>query len=383
MEGLCGHHIYYDVGLSEDLDSVAGPLCRLIESLTTPSPRLYVRVNTFRVSVGEYLDILRASGLSFYVDEDIPEAIWTPVEGPFGIPLYDKLVVADKRASESVLMGSDLYAPGVLEAGNVRRGDLVTVVSPRRAPVGSGIAVVDWGEARISRRGLFVKITNPAYKAPKVSELPGSGELVYGQAITSMYVARLLDPKPGEVIVDMTAAPGGKVSHVAQLVGPKARVIAIDRPSKVAKLKETLSKLELHWVEVVGGDSRYASELLGSIAGRVDAVLVDPPCTDIGVVPKVEDYKSYKDSVNASEYQKQFVREAYRILKPGGRLVYSTCTLTDVENEAVVEYALNIGFKLEDYEVKLSRGGKGEYGIRFAPHRDGTPGFFVSLKLVK
>jgi len=87
MEGLCGHHIYYDVGLSEDLDSVAGPLCRLIESLTTPSPRLYVRVNTFRVSVGEYLDILRASGLSFYVDEDIPEAIWTPVEGPFQDPI--------------------------------------------------------------------------------------------------------------------------------------------------------------------------------------------------------------------------------------------------------------------------------------------------------
>jgi 16S rRNA C967 or C1407 C5-methylase (RsmB/RsmF family) len=54
-----------------------------------------------------------------------------------------------------------------------------------------------------------------------------------------------------------------------------------------------------------------------------------------------------------------------------------------VENEAVVEYALNIGFKLEDYEVKPSRGKKGDYGIRFTPHRDGTPGFFISLKLVK
>ncbi len=383
MTGLCGYHIYYDAGLSEVLDATAGPLCRLVEALTRPTPRLYVRVNTLRVSVGEYLEILRVRGLSFYVDEDIPEAIWAPVEGPFRIPLYDKLVVADKRASESVLMGSDLYAPGVLEAEGVRRGDLVTVVSPRGVPVGSGVAVMDWSEARVLRRGLFVKITNPVYRAPKVSELPGSGELVYGQAITSMYVARLLDPKPGEVVVDMTAAPGGKVGHVAQLVGPKARVIAIDRPSKVAKLKETLSRLGLHWVEVVGGDSRYASELLGGLAGRVDAVLVDPPCTDIGVVPKVEDYKSYKDSVNASEYQKQFVREAYRILKPGGRLVYSTCTLTDVENEAVVEYALNIGFKLEDYEVKLSRGRKGEYGIRFTPHRDGTPGFFISLKLVK
>lgn len=84
-----------------------------------------------------------------------------------------------------------------------------------------------------------------------------------------------------------------------------------------------------------------------------------------------------------SEYQKQFVREAYRILKPGGRLVYSTCTLTDLENEAIVEYALSIGFELEDYDVKPGRGRVGVYGVRFTPHLDGTPGFFISLKLVK
>jgi len=383
LTGLCGHHIYYDVGLAEDLDSVAGPVCKLVESLLKPSRRLYVRVNTIKVSVDVYLEMLEARGLKFYVDEEVPEAVWAPVEGPYRIPFYDKLVVADKRASESVLMGSDLYTPGVLEARGVKRGDMVTVVSPRGVPVGSGVAVVGWDEARATGRGLFVKITTPIYRAPKVSELPGSGELIYGQSITSMYVARLLNPQPGEVIVDMTAAPGGKVSHVAQLAGPKVKVIAIDRPSKVRVLKESLSKLGLHWVEVMGGDSRYASELLGSLAGRVDAVLLDPPCTDIGVIPKVEDVKSYRDSANMSEYQKQFVREAYRILKPGGRLVYSTCTLTDLESEAIVEYALSIGFELEDYDVKPGRGRVGVYGVRFTPHLDGTPGFFISLKLVK
>ncbi len=383
MPGLCGYHIYYDIGLAEDLDYVSGPLCRLIESLVKPSNRLYVRVNTFKVSVEKYLELLKARGLKFYVDEEIPEAVWAPVEGPFRIPLYDKIVVVDKRASESILMGSDLYVPGVLEAKGVRKGDLVTIVSPRGVPVGSGVAVIDWDDARVIGRGLFVKVTDPVYKAPKVTELPGSGELIYGQAITSMYVARLLNPQPGEVIVDMTAAPGGKVSHIAQLTGPRARVIAIDRPSKVEKLKETLSKLGLYWVEVLGGDSRYASELLSGLTGRVDAILIDPPCTDIGVIPKVEDTRSYRDAINMGEYQRQFIREAYRILKPGGRLVYSTCTLTDVENEAVVEYALNIGFKLEDFEIKPSRGRIRDYGIRFTPHLDKTPGFFISLKLIK
>jgi len=383
MTGLCGSHLYYDPGLAEVLDSRSGPLCRLIESLTRPAPRLYIRVNTFKVSVGEYLDILRSSGYRFNVDEDIPEALWAPVEGPFKVNVYDKLVVADKRAAESVLMGSDLYIPGVLDAKGVKKGDMVTVVSPRGVPVGSGVAVIDWDEARRVGKGLFVRILEPIYRAPRVSELPGIGVLAYGQAVTSMYVARLLDPRPGEVIVDMTAAPGGKVSHVAQLAGPQAVIVAIDRPSKVSRLSETLNLMGFNWVKVVGGDSRYASELLGSLAGRVDAVILDPPCTDIGVIPKVEDYKTYRDSCAMSEYQKQFVREAYRILKPGGRLVYSTCTLTDVENEAIVEYALSLGFELEDYEFKPSRGLAGDYGFIFTPHRDGTPGFFISFKLVK
>lgn len=383
MHGLCGHHLYYDVGLAEVLDSRAGPLCRLLDSLTKPAPRLYVRVNTYRVSVGEYLDLLRSYGFNFYVDEEVGEAIWAPVEGPFKINIYDKVVVVDKRAAESILMGSDLYTPGVLDAKGVRRNDLVTIVSPRGVPVGSGVAVIDWDEARRVGKGLFVRVTEHIYRAPRISELPGIGELAYGQAITSMYVARLLNPNPGEVIVDMTAAPGGKVSHVAQLTGPNALIVAIDRPSKVSKLSETLTRMGLDWVKVIGGDSRYASELLGSLAGRVDAVLLDPPCTDIGVIPKVEDSKRYADALNMSEYQKQFIREAYRILKPGGRLVYSTCTLTDVENEAVVEYALSIGFELEDYDTKIYRGSLGDYGYVFTPHRDGTPGFFISLKLVK
>ncbi|MEM1872970.1 MAG: RsmB/NOP family class I SAM-dependent RNA methyltransferase [Acidilobaceae archaeon] len=382
--GACGTPLEYDVGLLEVLDSASGPLCRLLESLTRPAPRLYVRVNTLKTSPERYLELLRSLGLDFRRDEEIEEALWTPVEGPQGITVYDKAVVADKNASESVLMGSDLYAPGVLEARGVREGDSVTIYSPNGVPVGSGVAVTSWEEAARRKRGLFVRVTEPVYRAPRVSELPGYGELSYGQSITSMYVARILNPKPGEVIVDFNAAPGGKIGHVAQLAGPRATIVGVDRPSKVEKLENTLRKLGASWVKVIGGDSRRASELLGDLSGRVDAVLVDPPCTDIGVIPKVYDRRTLRESVSAARYQLQFVREAYRVLRKGGRLVYSTCTLTDVENEAVVEYALSLGFELEEPDFRpRARGRDTGYGYRFSPHLDGTPGFFVSMLLVK
>lgn len=382
-KGSCGTPLEYDIGLMEHLDNTTEPACKIVRGLVKPSSRMYIRVNTLKVNVDYYLKLLSSFGLEFYRDEEIPEALWAPIEGPFKIDIYDKIVLADKRASESVMLGSNLYAPGVLYSDNISPGDTVTVYSPNGVPVGSGVAVVSSSEALKTRRGLFIKITNSQYKAPIISELPGYNSLVYGQSITSMYVAKILDPKPGELIIDMTAAPGGKVSHIAQLVGPKSTIIAIDRRSKVEKLKETLSKLGLDFVKVIAGDSRYASTLLGSLSGHVDAVIIDPPCTDLGVIPKIYDKKTLRDSIVMSEYQRQFIREAYKILKPGGRLVYSTCTLTLIENEKIVEYALSIGFKLEDPEYKPRRGLKTSYGYRFYPHIHDTPGFYVSLLLVK
>ncbi|MEM4819797.1 MAG: RsmB/NOP family class I SAM-dependent RNA methyltransferase [Acidilobaceae archaeon] len=381
---ICGTPLDYDLGLLEVLESTSGPLCSLLRSLTRPAPRLYIRVNTLKIDPEEYRELLKSSGYGFERDEELNEALWTPVEGPFRITVYDKKVVADKVASESVLMGSDLYLPGVLEASGIKEGDLVTVYSPNGVPVGSGVAVRSWKESLKKDKGLFIKITEPVYRAPRVSELPGYGELCYGQSVTSMYVAKMLNPKPGEIIVDFNAAPGGKIGHVAQLVGPKATIIGIDRPNKIDKLRRVLETLGANWVRTLGGDSRRASELLGELSGKVDAVLIDPPCTDIGVIPKVYDRKTLKEAVAIARYQVQFVREAHRVLRQGGRLVYSTCTLTDVENEAVVEYALSLGFELEEPEFRPRvRGRDTGYGFRFAPHVDFTPGFFVSLLLIK
>ncbi len=384
--GVCGTPLDYDVGLMERLEPLyggSGALCRELRALLEPPRRLYVRVNTVKVGVEDYLRLLRERGLAFERDPDVPEAIWHPVEGPFEVPVYDLKIVADKRAAESVLTGSDLYVPGILWAPrSLRRGSRVTVVAENGVPVGSGVSLVSFEDLKKLGRGLAVKITKPRYKAPRVAELPGYAEgLIYGQSLPSMAAVRLLDPKPGEVIVDLTAAPGGKVGYAAQLAGPRARVIAVDRKSKEATLRATLSRLGLGWVEVVAGDSRRLPGPLSGLTGRVDAVIVDPPCTNIGVRPKVYDRRTLRDSINASRYQRGFLRAAAKLLRGRGRILYSVCTLTWDEGLRNTLWAIEeLGLSEADPPTWLTRRARREkVGVSFRPSIHGTPGFYMAL----
>ncbi len=378
----------YDYGILERLEALLeGPasLCRELEALLSPPTRLYVRVNTLKVSVEDYLDILKSIGLRFERDTVLPEAIWHPVEGPLPVPVHDVKVVADKRAAESVLMGSDLYAPGVLWAPReLRRGMEVTVVSENGVIVGSGIAEMSYDEIKVKGRGLAVRITEPRYRAPRVSELPGYEEgLIYGQSFPSMAAVRALDPRPGDVIVDLTAAPGGKVSYAAQLAGPGSRVIAVDRPSKEALLRRTLRRLGMEWVEVIAGDSRTLPGPLAALRGKVDAVIVDPPCSNIGVRPKVYDRRTLRDSLSASRYQRGFIRAAAELLRAGGRMLYSVCTLAPDEGP------LNVGWAVETLTLEivepprgiLERAVEAGGGALFRPALHGTPGFYFAVLL--
>ena len=369
----------YDEGLVEDLLAVSlNGLSSLLRALTRPPERYYIRVNLLKAAPETVIEAARAVGIELRRDEALDYALWAPVKGPFKVDATDKVVVADKRAAESVYVGSDLYGPGVLKAEGIRRGDRVTIVTPDGMPVANGVATMDWKEMARRPSGVAVKVTNSVYAAPKIREIPGFDEgLFYSQSYPSMWVAELAAPERGQTIVDMNAAPGGKVSHVAQMTGPHSRIIAFDRPSKVGRLTSNLSRLGITWVEIYGADSREASRVLGRTE-FADLVLIDPPCTNLGVIPKLGDSKTLADAANLASYQFQFIVEAWRLLKPGGLLVYSTCTITNVENEFNVVRALDLGFEPER-PSRLPPGARAtELGIRFDVER-GFPGFFISL----
>jgi len=362
----------------------------MLESLSYPSSRYYIRVNTLKTTVDYVIDELRKIGLEVFRSSFLPEALATPIRGPFRINIYAKKVVVDKFTAESVMLGADVYSPGVIRAKNIDEGDLVTVVAPNGRPVAEGVALISGSEMLHRKKGLAVKTLKSLFKAPKIRALKLFTEgAIYDQSLPAMITSRILDPKPGEVIIDMCAAPGGKTTHIAQLTENRATIIAVDRSkNRLAKLEENCRRLNVTCVKTLVHDSRYLSEVIGE--NYADKVLLDPPCTALGVRPKVFEKRKAKDIVATAEYQRQLLREAVKLVKRGGIIVYSTCTLSVEENELNIIYALRkMRLKLVKQERMIGMPSSTVlkniplgYTQRFFPHIHETPGYFIA-KLVK
>ncbi len=367
-----------------------GRVNEVLCSTMRPGRRLYVRVNMLRADPGAVLDSLRSKGFEVYRDEVAEEALWFPIKGPFKVRLHDKVVVVDKRAAESVMMGADVYVPGVIYARGVKRGDEVSVVSPTGLVVAEGIAERDYEELANARRGLFVRTVRSLYLAPSLRGLPEREVgLLYEQSLPAMLASKILNPKPGELVVDMCAAPGGKTGHLVELSRGHARIYAFDHSqSRIRRMLENLEVLG-HRGRVVArrADSRYLDLDFPELVGKTDKVLLDPPCTALGVRPKVYDVKGKGDVLSSARYQEQFLRVAYKLLKPGGIMVYSTCTLTVDENEDIVAKAVKLGFEVVEPPSTFARiASKGaacydfyDCVLRFDPSLDLTPGFFIAV----
>jgi len=381
--------ICYDELLLRELRQVYGwhGLARFLEAVRRPPTRYYVRVNTLRADPGNLLDEMRAKGYRVFRDEYFDEALWFPVKGPNRLIDPGCYIVVDKKAAESIMMGAHVYAPGVRRIDDcVRPGAEVAVKSENGVIVANAVVSRDFYQSLRLGKGVVARNIQPLYSVPSLRDTEWSRKgLIYEQSVSSMLVAHVLGPEPGSTIVDMCAAPGGKTSHVYEMVRGKARVIAIDHSvSKTRKLVDNLRRLGHRGVEVLRMDARYADLELGR--NVADYVILDPPCTSLGVLPKVWDRKSYVDVRNSAHYQRQFLKAAYALLKPGGVLVYSTCTLTVSENEENIDYAVNrIGFKtLYPGIRRFSKGLEpySDHAIRVHPHVHGATGYFVA-KLVK
>jgi len=193
----------------------------------------------------------------------------------------------------------------------------------------------------------------------------------------SMLVARLLDPAPGTMVADVCAAPGTKTTHLAQLMGGRGRVLALDpQVGRLGRLPEAAARLGVTIVEVVDGT---VEALAPRWAGTCDGVLVDAPCTNLGVLrrnPEVKWRRQPGDMAAAAERQRSILAAAATLVRPGGRLVYATCSLEPEENEDVVRDFLagDPTFALDpptDFPVPASADGF----VRCLPHRHGTDGF--------
>lgn len=198
------------------------------------------------------------------------------------------------------------------------------------------------------------------------------------QDTASMLAAHLMEPQPGERVLDVCAAPGGKTTHIAQMMRGEGKVLALDvSPGKLAGIRENLDRLELGNVALVCADGTQAP-----LKSGFDRVLVDAPCSGLGTLRRHPDLKwrlAPETIPRLAKLQTALLRAGMALCKNGGLIVYSVCTLTPEETREVVETVLREGqVRLEDGPEWFQswRIGTGQY--QTLPHRGGLDGFFLT-----
>ncbi|WP_432400691.1 16S rRNA (cytosine(967)-C(5))-methyltransferase RsmB [Wukongibacter sp. M2B1] len=199
---------------------------------------------------------------------------------------------------------------------------------------------------------------------------------------SSMLVSQVLDPVEGEFVIDVCSAPGGKSTHMAELMKNKGRILSRDiHDHKLDIVRENSNRLGINIIETEKFD---ATILDNRLLGKADKVLVDAPCSGLGIIrrkPEIRYFKESKDILELSKLQLEILNVSSKYVKVGGTLVYSTCTIQDEENVKVLKKFLdkNDNFKLTDINKNLPEKIRSSEGVlQLYPHVSDTDGFFIS-----
>jgi 16S rRNA (cytosine967-C5)-methyltransferase len=212
------------------------------------------------------------------------------------------------------------------------------------------------------------------------SKLWSSGAIM-PQSRGSMLVARVLAPTCGDRVLDLCAAPGGKSTHLAALMGDREEVVAVERhPGRARALEQTARRMHCGCVRVVVQDAAC-----GNAGGEFDRVLVDPPCSGLGTLQSRPDlrWRATPEAISElASLQARIIASGAGATRPGGTLVYSVCTLSRQEGQEVIDGFLRArpDFDADDLAAEYPGWGDPSGGrhLQLLPDRDGTEGFFIA-----
>jgi 16S rRNA (cytosine967-C5)-methyltransferase len=202
---------------------------------------------------------------------------------------------------------------------------------------------------------------------------------------SSMLVAHIIEPIAGERILDVCSAPGGKTTHIAELMGNQGEIVARDiHPHKLKLVEESCSRLG---VDIVRTELYDAMLLDEESIEKFDKVLLDAPCSGLGVLRRKPDLRWKKEQDNFNELaklQREMLEMGSKYVKPGGILIYSTCTINKTENIEVIKAFLSGSqeFQLESIigqiPEKLVCESAYKGYLELFPNTHGTDGFFIA-----
>jgi len=280
------------------------------------------------------------------------------------------------EATETLLQANNQPAPLTIRANTLKttrqalrsalEAEGVTVAETDHAPAGLNIlATPQWLRTlKAYREGWFV---------------------VQDQA--AQLISLLLSPQPGDLVLDACAAPGGKTTHLAELMQDQGGVVALELDaSRMVKIRENSKRLGMTSIATVQGDATSYHE------GSYDRVLIDAPCSGLGVLRRHPDGRWNKAEQTVDEHaalQRRILQNCASLLKPGGTLVYATCTTEPAENEDVIDWFLagpGSSFRIDDPRPLLPQAAAALVDsrgfFRTVPNAPIMDGFF-GVRLVK
>ncbi|KAM4605897.1 tRNA (cytosine(72)-C(5))-methyltransferase NSUN6 isoform 1-T2 [Polymixia lowei] len=296
----------------------------------------------------------------------IPDVLLLPVIGPRPVSQLSSEVVVGAQCGSAVLRGAHVFAPGIVATPKfMKSGDVVSVFSDlegkctrgannfqgNRVFLGNGVAEMDRSSIfgpNEPARGIGIRMAEPLYQSPSFDGVLPS--LAFLQNLPSVVVGHVLGPRPGERVLDMCAAPGGKTCHIAALMGDQGEVVALDRiRNKIERIRQNAQMLHLYSIkaycfnstQAVSSNPSQETEGPPFLPESFDRVLLDAPCSGLGQRPNMANTWSLKEICSYQPLQRKLFHAAVKLLKRGGVLVYSTCTVTLAENEEQVAWALD------------------------------------------
>ncbi len=263
---------------------------------------------------------------------------------------------------------------------------------------------------KISADKLKLRLESKGFKLSEIEFVPGAfiineepipvsktiehfAGLFYIQSLSSMLPSLILEPNPGEIVLDIASAPGSKTTHIAQLMENKGVIIANDVTfERLRVLAHQIDRLGILNTGITQIDGNRFGNLLPEI---FDKALVDAPCSSLGIISKAREvliWWNFDEVKRLSNKQGQLLSSAIKSVKPGGVIVYSTCTLTVEENEMLIDSILkNFPVELEEIKYKRENFDEGitsydgikfdsslRKAIRIYPFKSNTEGFFIA-----